>query len=113
MRGAPCLRALRAHLATRPNNPPDVADDGSVAIDGTTYKGSEPTGYRSSQQGIGVYSLAAVVLLVRYTKQSEYLRACIARKIRGVVTVDQGDVRALLSGAKDDSANLELSLIHI
>ena len=107
MRGAPCLRALRAHLATRPNNPPDVADDGSVAIDGTTYKGSEPTGYRSSQQGIGGYSLAAVVLLVRYTKQSEYLRACIARKIRGVVTVDQGDVRALLSGAKDDSANLE------
>ena len=107
MRGAPCLRALRAHLATRPNNPPDVADDGSVAIDGTTYKGSEPTGYRSSQQGIGVYSLAAVVLLVRYTKQSEYLRACIARKIRGVVTVDQGDVRALLSGAKDDSTNLE------
>ena len=51
--------------------------------------------------------MAAVVLLVRYTKQSEYLRACIARKIRGVVTVDQGDVRALLSGAKDDSANLE------
>ena len=107
MRGAPCLRALRAHLATRPNNPPDVADDGSVSIDGTTYKGEEPTGYRSSQQGIGVYSLAAVVLLVRYTKQSEYLRACIARKIRGVVTVDQGDVRALLSGAKDDSTNLE------
>ena len=67
MRGAPCLRALRAHLATRPNNPPDVADDGSVSIDGTTYKGEEPTGYRSSQQGIGVYSLAAVVLLVRYT----------------------------------------------
>ena len=64
-------------------------------------------GTGSSQQGIGVYSLAAVVLLVRYTKQSEYLRACIARKIRGVVTVDQGDVRALLSGAKDDSANLE------
>ena len=34
-------------------------------------------------------------------------RASRARKIRGVVTVDQGDVRALLSGAKDDSANLE------
>ena len=37
----------------RTTRPPDEADDGSVSIDGTTYKGEEPTGYRSSQQGIG------------------------------------------------------------
>ena len=107
MRGAACLRALRAYLAKQPNAPCDVNEDGSVTIDGTAYQGDQETGYRSSQAGVGIYSLAAVVLLVRYTKQSEYLRACIARKIRGVVTVDQGDVRALLSGAKEDSDNLE------
>jgi parafibromin len=107
MRGAACLRALRAYLAKQPNAPCDVNEDGSVTIDGTSYRGDQETGYRSSQAGVGIYSLAAVVLLVRYTKQSEYLRACIARKIRGVVTVDQGDVRALLSGAKEDSDNLE------
>ena len=51
-------------------------------------------------------SASAVAAYSYGTRSFVYIyedRACIARKIRGVVTVDQGDVRALLSGAKDDS----------
>ena len=47
------------------------------------------------------------MLLLRAKKASDYVRACLAKKIKGVVTTDQSDLRSYVTGASEDSKQLE------
>ena len=105
-RGSKCLRALRAHMIATPSAPPEIVD-GEVVTASGKFACDAPTGYRSSRSGAGVYSLEAVVLLLRTAKSSDYLKACLAKKLQNVVLGDQSDLKAYLTGAAADSAQLE------
>ena len=105
-RGSKCLRALRAHMIATPSAPPEIVD-GEVVTASGKFACDAPTGYRSSRSGAGVYSLEAVVLLLRTAKSSDYLKACLAKKLQNVVLGDQSDLKAYVTGAAADSAQLE------
>jgi len=94
-------------MMSNPDAPPTVGEDGQIAIGGASFPAAAPTGYKSSRAGVGVYVLEAVVLLLRAKKASDYVRACLAKKIKGVVTTDQSDLRSYVTGASEDSKQLE------
>ena len=109
-RGRECLRKLRAHMMATPEAPPEIVDDEVVIRVGgveSRYACGASTGYKSTRAAIGVYTLEAVVLLLRTAKSSDYLKLCLSKGLKGVVLGDQGDLKAYVSGGAEDSAQLE------
>lgn len=106
MRGRECLRALRAHMVAAPDAAPAI-EDGHVALGGTRFEAGASTGYLSSRGGAGAYTLDSVVLLLTIPKSSEYMKTCLSRSVKAVALADQADLKAYVTGAAADSAQLE------
>ena len=106
MRGRECLRALRAHMVAAPDAAPAI-EDGHVTLGGTRFEAGASTGYLSSRGGAGAYTLDSVVLLLTIGKSSEYMKTCLSRSVKAVALADQADLKAYVTGAAADSAQLE------